>query len=82
SVEFLVNLPKIGEEYHASWQRKSDTKSHEEWKSEIPLIVHDMRVGYIRVVGAVGEGSICKWMSDLIGGLQSFEDELVALISV
>ena len=39
-----------------------------------------MRVGYIRVVGAVGEGSICKWMSELIGGLQSFEDELVQLI--
>ena len=39
-----------------------------------------MRVGYIRVVGAVGEGSICKWMSDLIGGLQSFENELVILI--
>ncbi len=36
--------------------------------------------GYIRVVGAVGEGSICKWMSELIGGLQSFEDELVQLI--
>lgn len=80
TVELMVNLPKIGEEYHASWRRKSLTASHEEWKSEIPLIVEDMRVGYIRVVGAVGDGSICKWMSDLIGGLQSFEDELVMLI--
>jgi UDP-GlcNAc:undecaprenyl-phosphate GlcNAc-1-phosphate transferase len=80
SVELMVNLPKIGEEYHASWRRKTKTASHEEWKSEIPLIVEDMRVGYIRVVGAVGDGSICKWMSDLIGGLQSFEDELVMLI--
>ncbi len=81
SVELLVNLPKIGEEYHASWRRKTNTASHEEWKSEIPLIVQEMRVGYIRVVGAVGEGSICKWMSDLIGGLQSFENELVILIT-
>ena len=81
SVELMVNLPKIGEEYHASWRRKTDTEAHEEWKSEIPLIVQDMRVGYIRVVGAVGEGSICKWMSDLIGGLQSFENELVMLIT-
>ncbi len=80
SVELLVNLPQIGEEYHASWKRKSNTASHEEWKSEIPLIVQDMRVGYIRVVGAVGDGSICKWMSDLIGGLQSFENELLSLI--
>ncbi|MEZ6124759.1 MAG: MraY family glycosyltransferase [Planctomycetaceae bacterium] len=80
AVELMVHLPRIGEEYHASWKRKSDTKTHEEWKSEIPLIVQDMRVGHIRVVGAVGEGSICKWMSDLIGGLEAFESELVMLI--
>lgn len=80
SVELMVNLPLIGEEYHASWKRKSKTQMHEEWKSEIPLIVQDMCVGHIRVVGAVGEGSICKWMSDLIGGLEAFEAELVTLI--
>ena len=39
-----------------------------------------MRVGHIKVVGAVGDGSICKWMSDLIGGLGAFEAELVTLI--
>ena len=80
SVELMVNLPLIGEEYHASWKRKTQTQMHEEWKSEIPLIVQDMRVGHIRVVGAVGDGSICKWMSDLIGGLEAFESELVTLI--
>ena len=80
SVELMVNLPRIGEEYHASWKRKTDTLSHEAWKSEIPLIVHGMRVGHIKVVGAVGEGSICKWMSELIGGLEAFESELVSLI--
>ena len=80
SVELMVHLPKIGEEYHASWKRKSNTESHEEWKSEIPLIVQDMRVGHIRVVGAVGDGSICKWMSELIGGLEAFEAQLISLI--
>jgi len=80
SVELMVHLPKIGEEYHASWKRKTNTASHQEWKSEIPLIVEGMRVGYMRVVGAVGDGSICKWMSDLIGGLEAFESELVTLI--
>ncbi|MFY9252164.1 MAG: MraY family glycosyltransferase [Fuerstiella sp.] len=79
-VELIVNLPLIGEEYHASWKRKTQTQMHEEWKSEIPLIVQDMRVGHIKVVGAVGDGSICEWMSDLIGGLGAFEAELVTLI--
>lgn len=79
-VELIVNLPMVGEEYHASWKRKTETLSHEAWKSEIPLIVHGIRVGHIKVVGAVGSGSICKWMSDLIGGLEAFESELVSLI--
>ncbi|MCP4785106.1 MAG: undecaprenyl/decaprenyl-phosphate alpha-N-acetylglucosaminyl 1-phosphate transferase [Fuerstiella sp.] len=80
TVELIVNLPLIGEEYHGSWKRKTATETHEKWKSEIPLIVHDMRVGHLRVAGAVGDGSICKWMSDLIGGLEAFESELVSLI--
>lgn len=80
SVELMVNLPQVGEEYHASWKRKTETLTHEEWKSEIPLIIQDMRVGHIKVAGAVGDGSICKWMSDLIGGLEAFEAELVSLI--
>jgi UDP-GlcNAc:undecaprenyl-phosphate GlcNAc-1-phosphate transferase len=80
SVELIVNLPLIGEEYHGSWKRKTNTERHELWKSEIPLTVQDMRVGHLRVAGAIGEGSICKWMSDLIGGLEAFETELDSLI--
>ncbi|MEZ6061789.1 MAG: MraY family glycosyltransferase [Planctomycetaceae bacterium] len=79
-VEMMVNLPMVGEEYHASWQRRSTTEQHEAWKSEIPLIVEDMRVGHLKVIGAVGEGSICEWMSELIGGLRKFEDQLILLI--
>ena len=79
-VELMVSLPMVGEEYHASWRRDSSVAHHEAWKSEIPLVVERMRVGHIRVEGAVGDGSICEWMSDLIGGLKAFEEELVMLI--
>lgn len=79
-VELMVSLPAVGEEYHASWRRDSSVEYHEAWKSEIPLVVDGMRLGHIRVEGAVGEGSICEWMSELIGGLRAFEEELVMLI--
>ena len=79
-VELMVSLPVAGEEYHAVWRRDTSVEDHEAWKSEIPLIVAGMSVGHIRVAGAVGEGSICEWMSGLIGGLQGFEDQLVVLI--
>lgn len=79
-VELMVSLPSLGEEYHAAWRRDSRAEDHEAWKSEIPLIVDERRVGSIRVQGAPGAGSICAWMSELIGGLQAFEDELILLI--
>ncbi|MEO2035733.1 MAG: MraY family glycosyltransferase [Planctomycetaceae bacterium] len=79
-VELMVSLPAVGEEYHASWRRASSVEHHEAWKSEIPLVVEGMRVGHIRVEGAVGDGSICEWMSNLIGGLKAFEEELIMLI--
>ena len=79
-IELTVNLPAEGEEYHASWRRSSTIEQHEAWKSEIPLIVDNLRVGHIRVIGAVGDGSICEWMSEMIGGLRAFEEELVSLI--
>lgn len=81
AVQLMVHLPQIDEAYHASWKKKSNTDVHETWKSSIPLIVDGMSVGHIHVTGAVGEGSICKWMSELIGGLEAFEAELITLIN-
>lgn len=79
-VELLVNLPMLGEEYHATWQTRSSIEHHEAWRSEIPLLIDGLRVGHIKVAGGVGGGSMCEWMSELIGGLRPFEEHLVELI--
>lgn len=81
AVELLVNIPSVGEEYHASWKSSSKVELHEAWRSEIPLIIEGMRIGHIRIVGVCNQGSICEWMSDLIGGLRPFETHLIELIS-
>ena len=80
AVELLVNIPSVGEEYHATWRSRSKVEQHEAWRSEIPLIIDDQRIGHIKVVGVCGKGSICEWMSDLIGGLRPFETQLIELI--
>ena len=80
AVELLVNIPSVGEEYHASWRSTSKVEQHDAWRSEIPLIVDGQRIGHIKVVGVCGHGSICEWMSDLIGGLRPFETQLIDLI--
>ena len=79
-VELLVNLPMLGEEYHATWQTRSAVEHHEAWRSEIPLLIDGLRVGHIKVAGGVGSGSLCEWMSELISGLRPFEEHLVSLI--
>ncbi len=79
-VDLNVNVPSVGEEYHATWRRRTATKQNEAWKSEIPLVVRGLLVGHIRVEGAAGSCSICEWMSDLIGGLRPFEEQLIDLI--
>ena len=80
AVELLVNIPSVGEEYHASWRSTSKVEQHDAWRSEIPLIIDGQRVGHIKVLGVCGNGSICEWMSDLIGGLRPFETQLIELI--
>lgn len=80
AVELLVNIPSVGEEYYASWRSTSKVEQHDAWRSEIPLIIAGQRIGHIKVVGACGNGSICEWMSDLIGGLRPFESQLIELI--
>ena len=79
-VELLVNIPSVGEEYYASWRSTSKVEQHDAWRSEIPLIIDGQRVGQIKVLGVCGDGSICEWMSDLIGGLRPFEAQLIELI--
>ena len=79
-VELMATLPAFGEEYQADSWRLPAVNVHEAWKSDSPLIVDPLCVAHVRVVGAAGQGYICGWMSELIGGLQAFKDHLVDLI--
>ncbi len=54
-VELMVDIPSIGEEYHATWRTRSLVEQHEAWHSELPLIVDGMRAGHIKLVGAAEE---------------------------
>ena len=79
-VELLVSLPAVGEDNHAVWRRPPTVHIHEAWNSKSQLIIEQFCVGHIRPVGSAGKGSLCERMSELIGGLQAFDDQMVDLI--
>jgi len=79
-VELMVNLPSIGEEYHATWRTKSKVEQHEAWKSEIPLVVEGMRAGHIKLIGEAS-GSFSGWLTQIAAGLKPFEEEFCRAIT-
>ena len=80
SIQLNVNLPAIGEEYHASWDRRGRPPDSELWHSDIPLVAGNVTVGRLKITGACTEGSVCYWMGDLITGLKPFEAHLIQLL--
>jgi UDP-GlcNAc:undecaprenyl-phosphate/decaprenyl-phosphate GlcNAc-1-phosphate transferase len=80
AIQLNVNLPALGEEYHATWKRREHPAESELWHSDIPLKSHELTVGRLRITGSSNEGGVCSWMGDLIAGLEPFEKHLQALL--
>jgi UDP-GlcNAc:undecaprenyl-phosphate GlcNAc-1-phosphate transferase len=79
-IELMVHLPRVGEEFHATWRTKSRVEQHEAWRSEIPLVIDGTKAGHIKLVGAAGDGSFCDWMGQIVSGLRPFEEHLREVI--
>jgi UDP-GlcNAc:undecaprenyl-phosphate GlcNAc-1-phosphate transferase len=79
-VELTVNMPSVGEAYHAAWRTKSSQEAHEVWKTEIPLVVDGIRVGHIRFEGA-SDDSFTDWLVRLGHSLEPFESDLRAIVA-
>lgn len=79
-VELMVNMPSVGEEYHATWRTKSKVEQHEAWRSEIPLVVEGIRAGHIKLIGEA-TGSFSGWLTQIAAGLKPFEEEFCRVVS-
>jgi UDP-GlcNAc:undecaprenyl-phosphate/decaprenyl-phosphate GlcNAc-1-phosphate transferase len=80
AVEMMVNLPSVGEEFHASWRTRSNVEPHHVWRSDVPLIVDGIRAGHIKLTGGADNQTFTHWLLSLGAGLQPFEDELQAVV--
>ncbi len=80
-VQLNVNLPALHEEYHAVWKRKHGAEQDQMWHATLPLLSpNGHSIGRLRLAGlAEADISLSHWMSDLIRGLRSFEDQVQLL---
>ncbi len=80
TVQLNVNLPAIGEEYHASWHCKGPADEDDCWQSDIPLLADNVVVGRLRITGVSNGSRVCLWMGELIAGLEPFETHMLDLL--
>jgi len=80
-VQLNVNLPALHEEYHAVWKRRHGAEPEQMWHATLPLVSSDgQALGRLRLAGlAESDGSLSRWMSELIEGLRPFEEQVQQL---
>src|SRR5204863_3788341 len=74
-----VNVPILGEGYHAAWSRSSTIDANRLWRLDLPLIVEKRVLGYIKAVGerdGVGGHSV----EQLLDLLADFELHLLRVL--
>jgi hypothetical protein len=81
SIRLNVSSPSIGEEYHATWERKNrDKLASRSWRTEIPLFLGNLNVGRLVVSGAVSDDSAFGHMADFLDALKPFEEQFLEML--
>jgi hypothetical protein len=76
----MVNMPSMGEAYHATWRTRVRVEQHDAWRSDIPLVIEGIRAGHVRVVGVTPDESFCDWMNWVTEGMRPFEEQLREIV--
>ncbi len=79
-VELMVNMPSLGEAYHATWRTRTRVEQHDAWRSDIPLVIEGIRAGHVRLVGVAPADSFCDCMNRMMDGMKPFEQQLREIV--
>ncbi|HEY2252810.1 MAG TPA: hypothetical protein VGH74_17180, partial [Planctomycetaceae bacterium] len=69
-----LNVPVLGEGYHASWSRPTKIDANRLWRLDLPLIADKRVLGYVKVVGerdAIG-GHNVEQLLDLLKDVEQY----------
>ena len=76
----MVNMPSMGEAYHATWRTRVRVEQHDAWRSDIPLVIEGIRAGHVRLVGVAPADSVCDWMNRVMDGMKPFEHQFREIV--
>lgn len=75
-----LSLPRLHEDFFATWQRAGNHRRELLWQTDIPLVVDGMPVGRLCVTGLQDEASASAEMSQFIDFVEVLESQLRAMI--
>lgn len=81
SVRLELHLPKLDEDYVATWSRDEEVPDHSKWHTRVPLNFSGMPAGSISVSGAAGSESAFIAISSFADGLGFLEADILATIA-
>ena len=79
-IRLNLYLPRIHEDFYATWRRRSTSRADRRWTVEVPLVVDNAVVGTLTVVGVQDGGSVAPVLSELTAIVEPLEDELAKIL--
>jgi hypothetical protein len=77
-IRLNLNLPLLGEGYHASWERETNGEADRSWRLDLPLLAGQRVVGYLKISGD-RTGTATENMQRVLDLLEPFETHLLML---
>lgn len=79
-IRLNLYLPRLHEDFFATWTRRSTSRAERRWSTEIPLVVDDVVVGTLSVVGVQDGGSVAPVLSAFAELVEPVEAQLAQVL--
>ncbi len=79
-IRLNLYLPRLHEDFFATWQRRSRTRADRRWTAEVPLIVDNTVVGTLSVTGVQNGGSVAPILAEFAELIKPLEQELADVL--
>jgi len=80
SIRLNLYLPRLHEDFYATWKRESDRNKDETWRTDVPLLHDGVNVGRLSVVGVSSDAGALADIGELLDFVDSLEGQVCRLL--